>query len=128
MTDHCRITHLMLCVNPSILLPLNTCMHAHVPLWLTRLFVAFLWPEKANAACLRHDVFRALNEPQRNNYVSSQRKNTRMEVCRAKEKGGGAQMVWEGVYSRFASLSLSPPLFNRQTDIMYKYINVCACV
>lgn len=51
-----------------------------------------------------------------------------MEVCRAKEKGGGAQMVWEGVYSRFASLSLSPPLFNRQTDIMYKYINVCACV
>lgn len=118
----------MLCVNLSILLPLNTCMHAHVPLWLTRLFVAFLWPEKANAACLRHDVFSALNEPQRNNYVSSQRKNTRMEVCRAKEKGGGAQMVWEGVYSRFASLSLSPPLFNRQTDIMYKYINVCACV
>lgn len=49
-------------------------------------------------------------------------KNTRMEVCRAKEKGGGAQMVWEGVYSRFASLSLS--LHLSPTDRQISYINI----
>lgn len=47
------ITPVLLCksISPPECMHMHTCMH--MSLWLTRLFVAFLWPKQANAACLR---------------------------------------------------------------------------
>lgn len=121
------ITPVVLCksISPPARTHMHTCMH--MPLWLTRLFVAFLWPKQANAACLRlyapSHTSPDSNQPhrererERGKIRQELTSNARMEVCGANEKGGGALIVWEGVWSSLSlpntcsvSKSHTPPL------------------
>lgn len=111
-TDLYVITHIRLCVNPSIH-PL-VCIPAgmHMPLWLTRLFVAFLWPEKANAAYVITST--RLSTSLREIILSSQRK---IPVCRSVEqmKKEGERRWWRRAFTPvlvllLLSLSLSSSL------------------